>query len=289
MTIQFETKIDFMNPIWNRDSWARLQADLNPKNERVTYCTGQILGVKPGEKVKELCSFETFLCTRLIPQDDGTLRRLNKEVIFYTDSRSGEIIEKWKNPWTGEVVDVVHVANDPFNFTISEWLILAPEDFGGDKKAEPRKIPLIFPWKKLNNGKLLLATDMHLYYPNALKPDKWPRESAGAMVQVSEMMRYIVPISELENPELTAVNYEGSWHRITQWLPWMLMGKTPGHCLYTSYMTASDSLDIVPKHVRAYAEQHYPHMLSAPTEDYGPSISSLEYYAKQQTPAPVQS
>jgi len=27
-------------------------------------------------------------------------------------------------------------------------------------------------------------------------------------------------------------------------------------------------------------------MLSAPTEDYGPSISSLEYYSRKQTPAP---
>jgi len=27
-------------------------------------------------------------------------------------------------------------------------------------------------------------------------------------------------------------------------------------------------------------------MLSAPTEDYGPSISSLEYYSREQTPAP---
>ena len=281
----FETEIDFANPTWNRDSWARIQADLNPANESYTYCTGQVLGVPLGEKVVELCSFETWLCTRLVPQDDGTIRRLNREVIFYTDSRTGELLKTWTNPWTGEVVDVVHVVNDPFNYTISEWLILAPEDFQTAEKAEPKKIPLIFPWKKLGKDKLLLTTDMHLHYPNPLQPDKWPRESSGKMAQVSELFRHIVSVDELTNPELTSVHVEGSWQRITPWLPWMLMGQKPGHCLYAATMIKSDTLDIVPENILKYAEENYPHMLSAPTEDYGPSFSSLEYYSREQTPA----
>ena len=117
----------------------------------------------------------------------------------------------------------MHVANDPFNYTISEWLILAPEDFGGGEKGEPRKIPLLFPWKR-SGDVITLNTDMHLYYPNALQPDKWVRESSGKMAQVSEMMRYFVSAKDLENPELTSVNYAGTWNRITPWLPWMLMG-----------------------------------------------------------------
>ena len=287
MTIPFETKIDFKSPRWNRDSWARIQGNLDPEKERFTYCTGQVLGVKPNEKVKELCSFETFLCTRLVPTEDGNIRRLNKEVIFYTDSRSGQIIDTWTNPWTGEEVRVVQVANDPFNYTISDFLILAPEDLPNGEKAPPKKIPLIFPWKEIGPDTLMLTTDMHLYYPNALQPDKWPRESSGPMVQVSELFRYFVSRKQLEDPNLTRVDYQGSWQRITPWLPWMLMGQEPGHVSYAGSMFGSDTLDIVPRHILDYAEKNYPHMLSAPTEDYGPSISSLEYYAREQTPAPV--
>ena len=58
MTVKFETKIDFSNPIWNRDTWARIQGDLNPDNERIGYCTGEILGVKPGEAAKPLCGLK---------------------------------------------------------------------------------------------------------------------------------------------------------------------------------------------------------------------------------------
>ncbi|MEC9064661.1 MAG: DUF1838 family protein, partial [Pseudomonadota bacterium] len=190
--MKFETEINFQSNTWNRDAWARIQADLDSEKESICYTTGTILGVTPGQAVKELCGFETFLCTRLMPAaEDGSIRRLNKEVIFYTDPRTGQMIDQWTNPYTEEVVDVVHVANDPFNYTISEWLILAPEDFKTGEKAEPRKIPLIFPWKR-SGDVITLSTDMHLYYPNPLQPDKWVRESSGKMARVSEMMRYFV-------------------------------------------------------------------------------------------------
>ena len=288
--IPFETKIDFMNPKWNRDAWARIQADMDSSKERIGHCSGVILGVKPGEKIRPLLGFQTFLATRLLPLPDGNIRRLNKEVIFYTNlnrlGQPGEIIDEFENPYTKEKNKVVHVFNDPFNYTISDTLILAPEDFPGDKSKLP-KIPLIFPWQELNDDVLVLSTDMHLNYPNPLQPDKWPRESAGPMAQVTEMMRYFVSRKDLENPKLTAVPFHGTWHRVTPWLPFMLMGTTPGHCLYTSTMTAFSSIDRLPKHVVDFAMKHKPDILKAPTEDYGPSHSSLEHYARQQTPAPA--
>lgn len=287
--VPFETKIDFMNPRWNRDAWARIQADMDSDRQRICHCSGTILAVRPGHALKPILGFQTFLCTRLLPLPDGNIRRVNKEVIFYTNltrlGQPGEIIESWRNPFTNEDVRVVHAVNDPFNYTISETLILAPEDFGGDRSTLP-KIPLIFPWQDLDGETLVLATDMHLNYPNPLQPDKWPRESAGPKAQVSEMMRYFVKRRDLEDASLTAVPYVGTWQRITPWLPWMLMGQTPGHCMYTSTMTAFDSIDRLPGYVREYAEKNCPHMLSAPTEDYGPSYSSLELYSRQQTPAP---
>ena len=100
--IPFETKIDMMNPRWHRDAWARIQGDMNTENQRFNSCSGVVLAVKPGEAVKEVCGFEVFLATRFLALEDGNIRRINKEVIFYSDPRTGEIIEEWTNPWTGE-------------------------------------------------------------------------------------------------------------------------------------------------------------------------------------------
>lgn len=286
--IPFETRIDFNSPRWNRDAWARIHGDMDSSQERIGYCSGTVMAVRPGEAVKPFLGFQVFLATRLVPLPDGNIRRLNKEVIFYTElSRRGEpdaIIEEFRNPFTGETNRIVQVWNDPFNYTISDTLILAPEDFAGDRSKLP-KIPLLFPWQELGSDTLVLSTDMHLNYPNPLSPDKWPRESSGPKVQATEMMRYFVSRRDLENPALTAVPYVGTWHRITPWLPFMLMGTTPGHCMYASSMTGYDSIDRLPRQVVDYAMKHRPDMLRAPTEDYGPSHSSLEHYAREQQPA----
>jgi hypothetical protein len=288
MIIPFETKIDLYNPRWNRDSWARISGDMNTEKQRFSSCSGVVLGVKPGEAAKELCGFEVFLATRYLALEDGNIRRINKEVIFYSNPRTGEIIEDWTNPWTGEEVNVVQVANDPFNYTISDFLILAPEDFKSSdpEKAKPRKIPLIFPWREFGPDILSLSTDMHLLYPNSLDPKKFVRESSGPMVQVTEMMRYNVLRADLENPELSAVPYTGTWARITPWLPWMLMGQEPGHVVYNGAMVGGSDTSVIPTKTLEYAKANYPEFLNAPTEDYGPSHSSLEIYSRTQEPAP---
>jgi len=184
--IPFETKIDFMNPRWNRDAWARIQADMDSSKQRIGHCSGVILGVKPGEKLKPLLGFQTFLATRLVPLPDGNIRRLNKEVIFYTNltrlGQPGEIIDSWQNPFTQEQVRVVHAINDPFNYTISETLILAPEDFAGDRSKLP-KIPLIFPWQQLNDDTLVLRLESTTASLDSLLKDM--RENPGRYVKFS--------------------------------------------------------------------------------------------------------
>jgi Protein of unknown function (DUF1838) len=280
----FESKIDFRNPVWNRDTYARLQGNLDLGKEKIGWYNGVVIGVTPGEAARPLVRFDGFSVCRLIAIPDG-FRKLLREVVFYRDLRSGQLLEQWTNPWTGEVVPVVNVANDPFNYNITLYYP-EPPSFGGKNEAKPPRIPFLLPWRDMGD-KLLLTTDIHLFYPNALQPDKWPRESSGPMVQASEMFRYVIDRKAVEDPTRTSVTYNGTWNRITPWLPWMLLGTKPGHCLYVGDMGASDSLDVVPKDILAYCEKNLPKFLSAPTEDYGPSLSSIENFARQQRPAPV--
>lgn len=283
----FKTEIDFTSPEWNRDAWARIASDLDPTKQRIGRYRGQVMAVVDGEKIQVLCGFEGFAVSRLLRKEDGNYRRMNRETIIYTDPKTGEVLETWTNPWSGEVVDVVHVDNDPFNYDIGTFMVLQPEDIGGEKPAEPIKIPLILPWRKVSDETLVLETDMHLFYPNALAPDKWPRESSGPMVQVSEMFRYFVPVTELEDPSRTTVSWHGTWNRVTPWLPWMLLGDKPGHVLYVGVMASADSAEEVSPNVLAYIRENFPDFLTAPDSDYGPSLSSIEDYARKNEPAPV--
>ena len=49
------------------------------------------------------------------PERGHGYRSVSREILIYMDPSSNEILRAWTNPWTGEEVEVVHVANDPVN------------------------------------------------------------------------------------------------------------------------------------------------------------------------------
>jgi hypothetical protein len=283
----FITKIDFKDPKWTRDTYARIDADIDPTKEKCGWIKGKAMGVRPNEKVRKLFDVEGFSFVRTKKLEDGSYRRMLREIVFYRDPVTGEIMKEWDNPYTGERVKVVPIANDPFNFTISEF-IQGPPSYGGLQKAEPTKIPFLQNWEFGPNGTMLLQTGIDMIYPNALQPDKWVRESSGVMNRVSEHFIYTVKREDVENPHLTHIPHIGAWSRVTPWLPWMLMGQAEGMINYfTHFQTIPDGVKGLPADLVAAARVMDEKWLHSPTEDYGPSLSSLENYAREQKPAPV--
>lgn len=79
----------------------------------------------------------------------------------------------------------------------------------------------------------------------------------------------------------------GVWNRVTTWLPWMLMGPTPGHILYAGTFSSVSGVDAIPPAVAKRVLERYPHYQIAPEKWAEPSLSSLENYVRTQKPAPV--
>ena len=278
--------LPYRDNLWNRDAYARLQGDLDFGKEKFAWYRGKVLGVRPGERVRELFGFEGFSMTRLLDNGNGEYLKLLREVGFYTDLKTGQVMENYTNPYTNETVPVVHIANDPFNYKIGPFYP-EPPSYGGLNTEKMPKIPFILPWQEMPDGNVVLATDIHLYYPSALQPDQWPRESSGQFNRVSELFRFVIDRNKLANPAVTSLCYTGTWSRITPWLPWMLMGQADGHINYICTMGAYDDMSVVSPSVLEYAKANYPLYFSAPEKWEEPSLSSLERYALEQKPAPA--
>jgi len=275
----------------NMTAYARLQGNLDSSKVKYGWYKGMVSAVMPDQAVKDLFMMEGFSCARLLPIEGGIgYHKVLREVGFYREQRfgrAGEIMDTWNNPLTKEEVKVVPIANDPFNYDITPNFP-EPPNYGGLNTGKPfPKIPLKLPWNpEVYNNNARLDTRINLYYKNALDPQKWPRESSGEMNRVSEIFQYNIDLDDLQDAKQTTTKYNGTWARITPWLPWMLMGKTPGHIVYTCYMGSVDSLDVLPTDLVAAAEAIDPKYLDAPTEVYGPSLSSLERYSIEQVPSP---
>lgn len=280
--------LDLTTTAGNREAFARIMGNTDMTSTKYGWYSGVVHGVAPGEKVRDLFGFSGFSCAKLIPTIEGEdpgYRKVLREVGFYTDLKTGEILEEWENPYLNETVKVVPIANDPFNHTITDYFY-APPTYGGLNTAPPPKIPFIMDWER--KGKSLnLASRINLFYPAALQPEKWPRESGGNFNQVSEMFLYQIDWDEMQNPDLSAIETRGTWNRITPWLPWMLMGPSAGHCVYSCFMGSGNTLDLADPKIVEYAAKHYPKYLEAPETWEEPSLSSLEWYAREQKPAPL--
>jgi hypothetical protein len=278
--------VRFDDPVWNREANARLEADTDG-SQVFGRCSGIVCGVRPAEAVKPLFRFEVFSTIRVKRQADGSYQRMTKETILYADPATGAMLDEWDNPYTGERVKVVDVANDPYNWIIASTV--QPPPIPGavsTGQAVPGGKPYLMHWTDFDTDTIVLTVDGHAYYPNKLDPAKWPRESAGAMIQSSELFRYFINRADLENTALTHVPSNGSWVRVQPWLPWMLMGQTPGHVMYDGVFRRYRNTDYFPAPVLARIRERYPQFMTAPTEWYGPNYSSLEHYAREQTPAP---
>jgi len=279
--------VDLSTGEGNKIAYARTQGNLDESQQKVGWFKGYVMGVRPGEAIRNLVGFAGFGVSRLQRNEDGSIAKILREVGYYTDLRSGEVLEEWENPYTNETVPVVPIANDPFNYVISEHFPEPPE-FGGLNEEKPPKVPFVLPWTQ-RGPRLDMEIHIHLYYPNALDPAKWARESSGPMVRVSEFFAFHADGAQMQNAEMTTLPYHGTWNRATPWLPWMLMGQTDGFCQYACFMGSGEDLEQV--HDQAlldYAEKHHPKYFDAP-ETYDPetpSLSSLEWYAIERTPAP---
>ena len=63
------------------------------------------------------------------------------------------------------------------------------------------------------------------------------------------------------------------------------MGPSDGHICYSCFMGSGDTLDLADQVALDYAEKTHPKYLKAPDVWEDPSLSSLEWYAREQTPA----
>jgi hypothetical protein len=281
--------IDLTTGRGNMIARARIDGNLDESKIKYGTGTGVVSGVRPGEAVRELFGFEIFSAARLRRQSEDAFQLLHREVVYYTDLKSGEIINDFHNPYLDEWVKVVDIVNDPWDEKIEAYYPDPPSYGGLIKPPSGPKRPYILNWKSAPGGVLSAMQQIDLYYPATLKPDRWPRESAGPMNQVTEIYTFFVNAADMQNPAKTSLVCNGTWSRVTPWLPWMLMGQAPGHILYSATTASFDDLNLAKRNVVDYTLKHYPQMMTPPGAWSDTSLSSLEMYAREQKPAPLKS
>lgn len=224
--------------------------------------------VVPGQRMRPLFRLDGFNVARMEKQPDGSWRMISREVAYYRDLASGEVLQEFANPITGERNRVLQVLNDPVN------LAFAAPGAPGSRRVNLQQ----------QGENMVLKQDVPLAYPNPITPKDYPTESTGETYIASEHFTYYARRADLEGSAPSVPTHYG-WTRIGPWLPWMKMGQQPGFILYVGHgakLAGAQQLDPV---VRAYTEKHHPEYMNAPKAWSQPNETSWTYYRKQNPPA----
>ena len=237
--------------------------------------------------LKPLFGVQGFGVVRTEEQPDGSFRVFNRELAFYTDLKTGKIMDEWTNPFTKEVCDVQPIHNKTVNahLIVSEKIGTAIEmDFDGNLM----EVPLPLEWDRFGDNKLFSTFEVHTMFPSELTPEEWPRESAGRILRIGEIFQRVADQAQVENPDLTSADYSGTWTRVGPWVPWMRMGQAEGNLLFRTFMTKLDSIDQLPPDLKAATEERLPeYFVAPPPETWGDkNDSSFSVYARENEPLP---
>jgi hypothetical protein len=279
--------VNFSDPAQSLRSFIKLTGDLDPVKETPGWFGGTVFAdFRRDRPLKPLFGVEGFGVVRTEEQPDGSFRVFNRELAFYKDLKTGEFIDVWKNPFTKEEVEVMPIHNMTVNahLIVSEKVGAAIEmDFDGTLM----EVPLPLGWDNFGD-KLFSTFEVHTMFPNELKPDVWPRESAGKILRIAEIFQRVANLAEVENPDLTSADYSGTWTRIGPWLPWMLQGPADGSLVFRTFMTKLKSIDEIPAPLRKITEERLPEYFVAPPQETwgGKNDSSFSVYARENEPKP---
>ena len=198
------------------------------------------------------------------PERGQGYKMVSRELLIYRDPATGASLSKWENPWTGEVVDVLHVANDPVNHSAYE--------IGRDGKP--------FQWNGLiTEGQWRINITVPLFYPNPLA-SAYQREIGGTY-HATEMFNFFGEVDELLDPETTTVAGQVGWARMSDWLPWMKMEGREGIIYMHTAGLSLSSWEAMPEVMKQEIKTHYPDYIQPPPlDDDRANVTSWMYYKR---------
>jgi hypothetical protein len=197
------------------------------------------------------------------PEFGEGYRQVSREILLYLDPETNEILSTWDNPWTGETVNVLHVANDPVNMRNPSF----PNGPSGPARFRGHVEGNVY-WQTIT---------VPLWYSNPLAGDF--QSEVGGVYHATEMFNFIGDVASLTDPETTTADVQVGWVRQSDWLPWMKMSGRDGMIYFHTAGTKLASWDDLPQFFIDEIDRHYPEYREPPPlDDDRPNVTSWIYY-----------
>ncbi|MCS6807428.1 MAG: DUF1838 family protein [Bacteroidota bacterium] len=263
-------KLDITKPEDAVKASRKITASLRDGEECVFWWEGNVYSRIPGERDRLLFTYQGMNIRATKTFYDSAkgygYRHVSREVLFYMDPQTKQVLRTWRNPFTGKEVEVVHVANDPVNARSVTYAI---------DNGKPYRLP-----GRFIDGTYLQSSEVPLFYTNPLGGDY--QEYNGGTYHAMEIFNFAVDEEELLNAEKhTAENVTIAWTRISKWLPWMEMGDRIGYLIFSGNGKKLKSFEQMPEEIKKEIRTNYSlYEHAPPLDDTRPNETSWTVFKK---------
>jgi hypothetical protein len=236
---------DLSTPRANLEGMLRMTASL--KEEDVPWWfDGTMFGIVGEEEPRPLVRFEGWEVYWVRPVENDAYELTGHTVTFFYDVETGEMLDTFDNPYTGETNTVTASvqgggAGSGFNYSVNG---VRPTKF---MDRMPEK-PLLLQWSSVRD---VIWMHAETAYPPGLSQ---PRKQRQTM---------FTSLEDFNNPEVSNLPASFSATVFENWPRWMEMGDRPGHVIWHASGAKIASLDDLPDAFRERLERDHADRMTA--------------------------
>jgi hypothetical protein len=171
------------------------------------------------------------------------------EAGYYTKFDSHETLEVWENPVTGEKRKPWRFIGGPLSVEIGPDGVVTGE--GATLKPERLQVQVF-------GDTVMFPTASAFSFPNPMRPEQYPKESAGDTYYWDSHYVYFATMKDVLNRDLTSIPSHIQFQNLVSWHPWWGMGGHEGRTWGRAYGSKINTLDDVPKNYRKGLEDQTP-------------------------------
>ncbi len=203
------------------------------------------------------------LFQRFFAQPDGNYKLAMFELTYYTDLESGELLEEYKNPYTGIVNRVQHVRLGPEIRTATASGSARPENDANLSYFYTRLGPPL-----VHGDYIWITTDVQagIKFPSP----KAPR------IRLNHYLTLHGQNSAVKDPAVLSAPASLGFHNILTWEPWMRMGDHPGEMMSHAAGCKLERVDELPSDYLAMAHRVHPTYIADPLATLDRRVAEIE-------------
>lgn len=222
----------------------------------VYHWSGKVYSRVRGEPDRHLFNGEGMnirQCVRIEDPKRGVgYRQVSREVMFYLDPETNEVLRTWENPWTDETVEVMQIANDPVN---------SRPNYPYAADGTPYKMPGL----RRQGQWLFMPFEAPLFYHNVLAGDY--QDYVGNKYHAMEIFDFAMLADEMLDTKNPTAYPTVSWVRISDWMPWMKMRGRQGQIVFNAMGAKLKKYEDLPKVIKDEIALNHPEYTAPPPGD----------------------